>query len=162
MKTETIFSRKLNALECTELGEKISKFLNIGDVIMLNGDIGTGKTHFARSLINSRMFLENIISDVSSPSYNIVNVYDNIFPIIWHVDLYRLNSSEEIYELGLFSFFDEVIMIIEWPDKMGNLKPKRYLEFIFEEISDINKRKVSIRTYGENWKNILNIFKEIH
>tara|TARA_B100001057_G_scaffold490546_1_gene579041 strand:- start:818 stop:1306 length:489 start_codon:yes stop_codon:yes gene_type:complete len=161
MKTGTIFSQKLNAIECYELGKNISKYLNVGDTIMLNGDIGTGKTHFARSLINSRMVLENEISEVSSPSYNIVNVYDNISPIIWHVDLYRLNSSEEIYELGLFSFLDEVIMIIEWPDKMGNLKPKRYLEFIFEEINDINKRKVSIKTYGENWEDIFNSFKEI-
>ncbi len=158
----TIFSKKLNAIECSELGKNVSNFLNVGDVIMLNGDIGTGKTHFARSLINSRMGLENVMSEVSSPSYNIVNVYDNISPIIWHVDLYRLNCSEEIYELGLFSFFEEVIMIIEWPEKMGNLKPKRYLEFIFEEISDINKRKVSMRTYGENWEKILNAIKEIY
>ena len=160
MENKLIYSKKMNFFQTAELGEMVSKFLKEGDVIFLKGKIGTGKTHFARSLINARMVLDNKYEEISSPTFNIVNVYDNLSPAIWHVDLYRLNSTEELYELGLFSFLDDVITLIEWPEKMEKFIPSRFLQFYFEEINDIKKRKITISSNGLNWDNFSRNFKE--
>ena len=160
MNRSIFYTKEMDFFETLELGKMLSKLLIKGDVIFLKGKIGTGKTHFARSLINSRMISENKSEEISSPTYNIINVYDNLLVPIWHVDLYRLNTSDELYELGLFSFLDEVITIIEWPEKMEKLKPKRFLQFYFEEIDDIYKRRISISFSGSNWEKLLFKFKE--
>ncbi|MEP2718041.1 tRNA (adenosine(37)-N6)-threonylcarbamoyltransferase complex ATPase subunit type 1 TsaE [Pseudophaeobacter sp.] len=108
----------------TELAEQIAKQLQPGDCLLLDGPIGAGKTHFARSLIQSLMHPPE---DVPSPTFTLVQCYDVAEAELWHADLYRLSSLEEIEELGLTEAFDEAICLIEWPDRLAELTPPHAL-----------------------------------
>ena len=86
--------------------------LKAGNCIFLFGDLGVGKTYFCQQIIKSLTSVEF----VSSPTYNIVNTYhynDNIE--IWHCDLYRVNSFDEVLELGILDNLDKKILLVEWP-----------------------------------------------
>lgn len=91
-----------------------------GDVLLLTGDIGAGKTHFARSMIQSLLTLPE---DVPSPTYTLVQTYPIPGGEIWHADLYRLSDANEVFELGLMDAFETAICLVEWPDRLGDLTP---------------------------------------
>ncbi|MBM1220746.1 tRNA (adenosine(37)-N6)-threonylcarbamoyltransferase complex ATPase subunit type 1 TsaE [Ponticoccus sp. SC2-23] len=104
------------------LAMRIADLLEPGDTILLHGPIGSGKSHFARALIRHR--LGNPGEDVPSPTFTIVQTYPDARGDIWHCDLYRLGGSEEIAELGLEEAFVEAICLIEWPDRLGEVRPE--------------------------------------
>ena len=96
-------------------------------VVLLQGDLGAGKTTF------SQFFLRSILIDksqsISSPTFNIVNIYDTTKGIVWHVDLYRIETVEEVFNLGLLEFIHQGIAIIEWPELiLGYLKDVPYIK----------------------------------
>lgn len=99
--------------------------LQPGDVILLRGDIGAGKTHFARSLIQS---LQAPPEDVPSPTFTLVQVYDTPKGELWHSDLYRLGSPDDCVELGLTDAFEDAICLVEWPDRLEDLTPSNALD----------------------------------
>ena len=88
--------------------------------MLLTGDVGAGKTHFARALIQSIL---DMPEDVPSPTFTLVQVYDTVRGPLWHADLYRINSDQEIDELGLVEAFDDSICLVEWPDRLGVMTP---------------------------------------
>ena len=90
--------------------------LRAGDTILLKGQVGAGKSHFARALIRAR--LGNPLEDVPSPTYTLVQTYE-ADPVIWHADLYRLTAAAEVDELGLTDALPDAIVLIEWPDRMA-------------------------------------------
>lgn len=94
--------------------------LQPGDVILLSGVVGAGKTHFARALIQSQL---STPEDVPSPTFTLVQTYETKQAEIWHADLYRLTDTQEIEELGLTEAFETAICLIEWPDRLGALAP---------------------------------------
>lgn len=98
----------------------LGKGLGPGDVILLSGSVGAGKTHFARHLIQS-VLLEP--EDIPSPTFTLVQVYETMAGPLWHSDLYRITSVHEIEELGLAEAFDTAICLVEWPDRLGDLAP---------------------------------------
>ena len=119
------------------LAEKLAPSLRCGDVIALFGELGVGKTFFTKHLCK---FLE-VTENVSSPSYVLMNEYSGKFPI-FHFDFFRLDSKDELMELGLYDIFDKGITIIEWPEIAENLLPEKTIriEFSFDD----SYRKVRI------------------
>ncbi|NBR89648.1 MAG: tRNA (adenosine(37)-N6)-threonylcarbamoyltransferase complex ATPase subunit type 1 TsaE, partial [Rhodobacteraceae bacterium] len=110
--------------ETAALATKLGGHLGAGDVLLLSGSIGAGKTHFARSLIQS---LLPVPEDVPSPTFTLVQVYDTPEAELWHADLYRLSSADEAIELGLVDAFETAICLVEWPDRLGSLAPSNAL-----------------------------------
>ena len=107
--------------ETQALGEKLGQTLKQGDVIALIGDLGTGKTCLTQGIARGIGIAPNEI--VSSPSYILINEYNGAIPI-YHIDLYRLENSEEIAELGLSEYVEgDGICIIEWAERMADALP---------------------------------------
>ncbi|MYB94349.1 tRNA (adenosine(37)-N6)-threonylcarbamoyltransferase complex ATPase subunit type 1 TsaE [Candidatus Poribacteria bacterium] len=112
--------------ETQVLGEKIGKTLKQGDVIALIGDLGTGKTCLTQGIARGAGIAPDEI--VSSPSYILINEYNGKVPI-YHIDLYRLENSEEIAELGLSEYVEgDGICIIEWAERMADALPDSYIK----------------------------------
>ncbi len=117
-----------NADDTAELALKLGNSLRAPAVICLEGPVGSGKTHFARALIQSILIEPE---DVPSPTFTLVQEYDSKLGAVWHSDLYRITSEEEIEELGLIDAFNTAICLIEWPEKLGTLKPQDALTLRF-------------------------------
>ena len=97
------------------VGKHLAAQLRIGDVIALSGPLGVGKTALARAMIEAL----GHDGEVPSPSFAIVQPYETLDPPLWHVDLYRIERSDEIAELGLESALAEGAMVVEWPERAG-------------------------------------------
>jgi tRNA threonylcarbamoyladenosine biosynthesis protein TsaE len=110
------------------LADDFARHLKPGDVLLLEGQIGAGKSTFARALIQSRL---GRAEDVPSPTFTIVQTYPDGAGDIWHCDLYRLTSPEEAWELGLDDAFENAICLIEWPDRLGQDCPAKALTLTF-------------------------------
>ena len=100
--------------ETDELGAEIAKALRPGDVVTLSGPLGVGKTSLARGILAALGHQ----GDVPSPSFAIVQPYDELDPPVWHIDLYRIEKPSEIEELGLDSAV-EAVLLVEWPERAG-------------------------------------------
>lgn len=120
-------------LATTELATRMAPLLKIGDCILLQGAIGAGKTAFARALIRARLGRQE---DVPSPTFTLVQTYDDPKGDIWHCDLYRLTHPDEALELGLIDALDSAICLIEWPDRLGSDQPKNAARLSFSTEKD--------------------------
>lgn len=109
------------------LAERLALVLGPGDILCLEGDLGAGKTHFVRALIQHLQAAEGRVEDVPSPSFTLVQTYEAGGQDIWHADLYRLSDPQEVDELGLTEAFDTAICLVEWPDRLGDEIPARAL-----------------------------------
>ena len=134
--------------ELEKIADKIKKKLLLGDVVFLYGEIGVGKTTFARLLINAFENEKKIKkSEVLSPTYNIVFEYEIKEFTIKHFDLYRLKNSDDIKNIGLSENLEQSITLIEWPELIKN-KPQNRLDLFFEYEEDYNERSLIIKTNG--------------
>ncbi|MDA9274431.1 tRNA (adenosine(37)-N6)-threonylcarbamoyltransferase complex ATPase subunit type 1 TsaE [bacterium] len=102
------------------LASILAQNVQSGDTVLLLGEVGAGKTHFARSFIKSLLILDEY---VPSPTFTLVQTYDTVIGEVWHSDLYRLSAEQEIEELGLFDAMTEAVCLIEWPDRLGSYTP---------------------------------------
>ena len=129
----------------SELAKSFSRTLQKGDVAYFHGEIGVGKTTFIRHLINNLQQLNKInLTEVTSPTFNLVNEYDVGNFIIQHYDLYRLTDYREIKNIGLFENREEVVTLIEWPEKIKETIDSK-IDLHFEYNDDLSKRYLTIK-----------------
>ena len=128
-----------------ELAKKISKKIKLGDIIFLYGDMGVGKTTFIKYLINSFQKKNKLkITEVTSPTFNLLNEYKINQIKINHYDLFRIKSDKELINLDLFGESQDSITLIEWPQIIKE-KPNHLIELEFEYKNDYKKRSVFIK-----------------
>jgi len=126
------------------LAARIAALAEPRDIIALKGDLGSGKTSFARAFIRARGSDE----EVPSPTFTLVQVYELHPTAIWHFDLYRLQRTEDAWELGIEEAFGAAISLIEWPERLGPLLPERRLEIAlaFGDRPDARRAVFAART----------------
>ena len=128
-----------------ELAKKILKKLKPGNIVFLYGEMGVGKTTFIKYLINGFQKKNKLKqSEVTSPTFNLLNEYQVNKIKINHYDLYRLKSIEELNNLDLFQNSTNSITLIEWPQIIKE-KPQNLIELIFKYEDDYKKRSVQIK-----------------
>lgn len=111
-----------------------------GDVITLAGPLGSGKTSFARAFIAAL----GVKDEVPSPTFTLVQTYEAAIGTVWHFDLYRLTSPDEVHELGLEEALVDGIVLIEWPDRLGALPPSERLDVVLQPGSEANIRLATL------------------
>jgi len=135
-----------NVQKTEKLGKILSKILKKNDLIALQGELGSGKTTLARSIILSSMGTKKGNMPIPSPTFNLVQLYECKKIIIGHVDLYRINHSEEIEALNLEEIIDNGVLIVEWAEKLSPIKETNILRIQFINTNnglDINILDVS-------------------
>jgi tRNA threonylcarbamoyladenosine biosynthesis protein TsaE len=132
------------------LASRLAATVRPGDIIALYGDLGAGKTTFARG------FIEALLgeTEVPSPTFSLVQTYEpsrnDDKPAVWHFDLYRLEDASEARELGLEEAFDEGVSLIEWPQRLGNDLPKSRLKFSLKFGNNSEAREAELAG-GPRW-----------
>lgn len=106
--------------ETEKIASQLAAHVQLGDVIALHGDLGVGKSVFARAFIRS---LTSLDEEVPSPTFTLVQIYEAEAGELYHFDVYRLEQAEDALELGIEEAFNEGISLIEWPSKLGTYLP---------------------------------------
>ena len=131
--------------ETAHLASTIGKIIHEGTVICLDGELGVGKTLFVRALARTL----GVESDVTSPTFNLMNIYEAACPIV-HFDLYRIESEEELEDIGFYEYVDatEGIVLIEWAEKFPEALPEDRLEVRIDAL-DGEERQFTFAAEGE-------------
>jgi tRNA threonylcarbamoyladenosine biosynthesis protein TsaE len=139
-----------SAEETRIVGASLAPLLLPGDVISLSGDLGAGKTTFVQGLATAL----GVEGRITSPSFTIVREYEGRFPIV-HLDVYRLNSFQEVLDLGFEEFFDmRAIVLLEWGEAVEPLLPRAHLRIGILRTEDPeadDDRTIILRPRGEEW-----------
>lgn len=126
--------------ETRHLAQQIAKNLKPGDLIALQGDLGAGKTTFAKSLIAALIHEDE--DHINSPTFTYLNIYENPGLVVYHFDLYRLESQQGFVEKGFTDFLNtDGICIIEWPERIAELLPPDAIKIEISSLG-INMRKI--------------------
>ena len=142
-----------NSDETCSLAAKIMAKLKVGDVVLLTGDLGAGKTTFVSGALKSLGYNEHVIS----PTFNILKCYFEVNPIIYHIDAYRLEDQN--IDIGLEEYIEgNGVCFIEWPKFISPLIPARHLEISLKRISD-NEREIEIIDENDFYKDIIDSLK---
>lgn len=134
--------------ETAQVAANLADRLAPGDTVLLNGSVGAGKTHFARHLIREIL---DAPEDIPSPTFTLVQTYDTRRGPLWHSDLYRIGATQEIEELGLLDAFESAICLVEWPDRLGDLRPADALDIWLHDGSDEDARRLEARWQATKW-----------
>lgn len=134
------------------LASQIAPLLRPGDTLLLDGPIGAGKSHFARALIQTRLAAAGVFEDVPSPTFTLVQTYDDGQTEIWHSDLYRLTNIADIDELGLWDAFQTAICLVEWPDRLGPYSPKNALTLTLVPEGNEAHRTARLKSTDLKWR----------
>ena len=139
------------------VAERLSKLINLGDFILLTGNLGVGKTTFTKYIINSLQRINRqVISEVPSPTFNITNEYQIKKILIKHYDLYRIKNESELINLGIQENLKKQITLVEWPKIVKKLKIKNSISLIFKYNKSYTERYLTIISKN---KKIINEFK---
>ena len=142
----------LNSVQDTiKFGEKFGKLLISGDIIFLNGDLGAGKTTLSKSIGEGLGVQEYI----TSPTFTLINEYEGRLPL-YHFDLYRLDSCEELEELGVEDYFyGNGVCLIEWAEKFSEDLPENRLEVWINRGKTDDERYIKLKEFGDRYKKLI-------
>lgn len=142
----------INSLQDTiKFGEKLGKLLKESDVICLNGDLGAGKTTLSKSIGKGLGVLEYI----TSPTFALINEYQGRLPL-YHFDVYRLNTYEELEDLGVEDYFyGKGVSLIEWAEKIYKVLPDERLEIWILRGDLDNERIIELKVFGDRYKTLI-------
>jgi len=136
--------------ETEKLGEKLGRLVEPGTIILIKGDLGTGKTVFTRGIARGLGIEEH----VTSPTFTLIHQYQGRLPL-YHFDIYRIEDPDEMYDIGYEEFFyGNGVAVVEWPEKMEWLLPDEYLEIVIERIHLDSQDGRKIRLTGKGAKYI--------
>lgn len=134
-----------------KLAKLFAQILKKGDILILSGELGSGKTKFTEGILE----FFNLQDEISSPTFTIVNEYTSYSSIpIYHFDVYRLEDEDEFSAIGGEEYFEKGICIIEWGEMIENLLPPEYIKISFsKDENDENVRLLNIETFGNKFDN---------
>ena len=143
--------------ETAHLAGTIGKIIREGTVICLDGELGVGKTLFVRALARTL----GVESDVTSPTFNLMNIYEAACPIV-HFELYRITSEEELEDIGFYEYAEatEGIVLIEWAEKFPDAMPADHLSVRIEALND-EERQFTFVAKGKKSRALLEELKRI-
>lgn len=135
---------------------KFANKLNTGDIVVLSGNLGSGKTKFTEGIL-SYFGLDN---EISSPTFTIVNEYIKDDINLYHFDVYRLSSINEFYSIGGDEYFEKGICIIEWGEIIKDALPPDYIHISFErDLENENLRIITLKAIGNKYIDLINTLK---
>lgn len=139
-----------------DFARALAPLLGAGDTLCLEGNLGTGKTHFARAIIQARQAEFGTVEDVPSPSFTLVQTYLAGDLEIWHADLYRLTAVQEMDELGLSDAFETGLCLIEWPGRAASDMPGAALWLTFTMLPQLGARHLRLTSARpDTWRDRL-------
>ena len=139
------------------ISKRFSNYIRNGDIIFFYGEIGVGKSTFIKYLINNLQYKNKInLTEIPSPTFNIINEYKINEIVINHYDLFKIKDPKELYNIGIFEDNSEMITLVEWPEIIFN-KPKKIIELYFSYEDDFKRRNLEI--FSKYKKEIINEFK---
>ena len=143
----TLNNQTLSIVETESLALKLSKNLKVGDVLMLKGELGVGKTTFARFIINNLHLLNNVSKPnlINSPTYPILLTYNLNLLEIYHYDFYRIKNLKELHDLGFYENIRNSITLIEWPELLLKTSSLKKFYLIDLNLHSANKRIINIK-----------------
>ena len=136
-------------IDTAKIAKKVSKLIKVGDVLFFYGDIGVGKTTFIKYLINNLQKINRSkLTEVTSPTFSIVNEYMVGNTKILHYDLYRIKDKKELKNIGLLENYKDALLLIEWPELISK-KPKNLIKFFFSYEMNFKKRSIVIKNINK-------------
>jgi len=147
----------LELLDLAEIAKIFAENTENSDLLLLSGKVGSGKTEFARLIIKAYAKKENIgIEEISSPTFSLVQSYEFKCCKISHIDLYRVKSELELFELGIPDVFDSQITILEWPEILEKRSLSRYVNINILETKKLKEyRDVEVAFFGDGWDDLI-------
>ncbi|HSR04369.1 MAG TPA: tRNA (adenosine(37)-N6)-threonylcarbamoyltransferase complex ATPase subunit type 1 TsaE [Proteiniclasticum sp.] len=134
--------------ETMEIGRKIGQKIGQGMTICLTGDLGTGKTHFAKGLAEGLGITDNI----TSPTFTIVNEYHEGRIPFYHFDVYRVNDIDEILQVGFEEYvYGQGVTLIEWADMIEAILPDEFIHVKIEKTQNENERIITLKSFGRDY-----------
>ena len=141
-----------NENETKEIAKKLASKLENKDIVVLSGELGSGKTKFTEGFLS----YWGLQDEISSPTFNIVNEHSKDNTNIYHLDVYRLENKGEFYSIGATEYFSTGICIIEWGELIEDILPNNYIKIKFsKDENDDSIRYLNFRAYGERLGKVL-------
>ena len=129
-----------------ELAEKLTKYFKGGEYIFLHGEMGVGKTTFVKYFVNKFQSDEKLkLTEVTSPTFNLLNEYETNNFIIKHYDLFRIKNSSEIKDLDIFEKNKKIVTLVEWPQLLKNSNEAKKIDLLFTYENELKNRTVQIK-----------------
>jgi tRNA threonylcarbamoyladenosine biosynthesis protein TsaE len=137
--------------QTAKLAEDIAALAEVGETILLHGEMGVGKTYFAKKFLRALGVDEDM---VSSPTFTLVNIHETRKGPVWHADLYRIQTPDEVIELGLNEGLAQALSVVEWPERASIAWPDSRLEISLAFHGDGNARHAALNAHGSWQKKI--------